>query len=386
MQSADIVIVGGGVVGSSIAYQCLKRGVGSLLVVDTAQSSGQGSTRYATGGYRAQHSTDINVRLSLLAREQLLSFHSDTGIDCEYRPCGYLMAARSSEQLVLLRKALAVQHAAGLDVSREVSIDEMRAINPFLNTTDLIGGTYCPIDGFIRPLQVLEGYQAASKALGAVYRFGFGTVDILFDNDQKAVGVKVDGDTIHSGCVVIAAGAWSGLIKGNGQYHIPVRPERRQVACTVVQDLLAENLPLTIDIENGFHMRVRDGRCLLLWPGESSGANEFDIMFDTGWLEQMIPLAHHFIPCLKDIALDSEKHWCGLYEMTPDHHCLFGKVPNSEALYIATGNSGHGVMHAPALGVLMADLLSSGKTRLDTHCLRPSRFMENDAISDLGIL
>lgn len=357
-----------------------------MLVLDTAQSSGQGSTRYATGGYRAQHSTDINVRLSLLARDQLLSFQNDTGIDCEYRPCGYLMAARSSEQLGLLRKALAVQRAAGLDASHEVGVGDMRTLNPFLNTSDLIGGTYCPIDGFIRPLKVLEGYLTASQVLGATYRFGCGSVEILFDDNQKAIGVSVDGDIIHSGCVIVAAGAWSGLIKAGRLFQIPVQPERRQVACTVVQDVLAEDLPLTIDIENGFHMRVRDGRCLLLWPGSSKGANDFDTQFDTSWLYQMIPLAYHFIPSLKDIGLDAEKHWCGLYEMTPDHHCIFGAIPDSDSLYIATGNSGHGVMHSPALGVLMADLLSTGQTRIDTHCLRASRFMENDAISDLGIL
>src|SRR5579871_5485549 len=140
MQTADVVILGAGVIGASMAYHLASRGVRDVIVLDRADAPGQGSTGRATGGFRAQFGTEVNVRLSLLSREKLRAFSEEVGIDSGYRPYGYLFAARNADQLALLRAGLDMQHAAGLAESVEVTPEEMRRLNPALNTDDLIGG------------------------------------------------------------------------------------------------------------------------------------------------------------------------------------------------------------------------------------------------------
>ncbi len=388
MPHADLVILGAGVAGCSLAWHLAQSGSMQITVLERNSAPGQGSTRYATGGFRAQHSTGINVQLSLLSRKKLLAFQDETGMDCEYQPCGYLMCARSEEQMNLLRRALAVQRSAGLEASREVTVDEMSRINPHLSTQDLIGGTFCPLDGFIRPLKILEGYRTAAERAGVRFLYNEGEVEVLGEGSGencKVRGVKTKTGEMSTRCVVNATGAWAGTVQSPVS-PLPVSPARRQVAITQPFTMLPADMPLTIDLENGFHLRMRDDRALLLWPEETTGAHPFDNTFDASWLPGLLQRAYHRIPCLRqaDIALD--ECWCGLYEMTPDHHALLGAVPEMEGYFALCGNSGHGVMHSPAQGHLMAQLLTGEKPDIDISSLRVSRFAENQAIADLGIL
>ena len=165
----DTVIVGGGVMGASVAWHLAARGLRDVLVVDGAPGPGLGSTGKATGGYRAQFSSDINIRLSLLAREKFGRFADEVGGDPEYRPCGYLFLAADRQQLAALAVLRAAQHAAGLHESREVGVEEIHRLNPAVRLEGLAGGAWCPTDGFIRPLQILDGYRAAAARLGVTF-------------------------------------------------------------------------------------------------------------------------------------------------------------------------------------------------------------------------
>jgi sarcosine oxidase subunit beta len=179
--------------------------------------------------------------------------------------------------------------------------------------------------------------------------------------------------------VVNAAGAWAAGVGRLAGVEIPAHPLRRQVACTVPTDVLPETMPLTLFLGDGFHTRVRDGRVLLLLPDEP--ANPESLSFREAWLREVTASAHRHVPALRGVPVDRAACWCGLYEMSPDNHVLLGAAPAAGNLYLANGSSGKGVMHSPALGHLLAEIILDGAAHtLDVHALRPSRFDEGEPI------
>ena len=338
---AEIVIAGAGVIGTSVAYHLAKRGCRDIVVLDRAADFGGGSTPKATGGFRAQFDNPTEVRLSLLSREKLRAFEEEIGVDSGYRPYGYLFLACSQEEMDALRAAQEIQHAAGLTEARMVTADEARALSPPIGDASVIGGAYCPTDGFIRALQILRGYATAAQRLG---------VRFVFNHELR------DWSDVDARIRIEARGAWSGA---------PVAPVRRNAIATAATDRFSDTMPMTIWSGDWYHYRVRDGRVLLLWPDDP-------IVGDDEWLEQVVSWTRERAPSLLEIPI--EQSWSGLYEMTPDKHALLGRSPHDENLYIAAGASGHGVMHAPALGQLLAEMIVDGKTSIDVSALRPDRF------------
>ena len=377
-ERADVVIVGGGVVGASVAYHLAARGCTDVLVLDRAVP-GSGSTGRATGGYRAQFATPVNVRLSLLAREKLRAFRDELGVDAGYRPCGYLFIATDDAQLEGLRGAQRVQREAGLAEAREVDADEVRRLNPAVRGDDVAGGVFCATDGFVRPLQLMHGYLAGARRLGARVRCGR-TVRGLRRRGDRVIGVDTAEGAVDAGAVVNAAGAWAAALVADAGVDLPVVPVQRQTAVTVPTACLPADMPMTIFVEDGFHLRVRDGRVLLLRssphaPPHTGGG----VTFDAGWLPGVLARARARVPCLAVVPIDPAACVAGLYEMSPDGHALLGRAPGLDGLWLANGSSGHGVMHAPALGHLLAELLLDGAARaMDVRPLRPERFAEGD--------
>jgi len=381
-EHADVVIVGAGVIGASVAYHLAKRGAGSILVVEKESAPGRGSTGRATGGYRAQYSTEINVQLSLLAREALRRFSQDTGIDPGYRPVGYLWMATNADEFDDLVRAHCIQHKTGLHEATLLDANDVYKKNPFVLQNGIVGGAFCQTDGFIRPLDILRGYVEAARALGV--RFVFDTNISSFEKtaDGRIHSVLTNrGQTIETSAVVDAGGAWAQSISKLAGVDLPVVPLRRQVALTEPCHRLPEDMPLTIFMNDGFHLRVRDERVMLLWPTPGRTDDPYDTAVDPSWLEEIARIAAMRIPCLSDVRIDPALCWGGLYEMSPDKHAILGAAPECPNLYLANGSSGHGVMHSPALGKLLAEIIVDGKaSSLDTFALRPSRFVEGDFI------
>jgi sarcosine oxidase subunit beta len=376
---ADVVIIGGGVIGASVAYHLAARGCTGVRVLERAHRPGEGSTGRATGGFRVQFGSEVNVRLSLLSREKLLRFRDETGVDPGFRAHGYLFLASDARTMDGLLAARAVQHAAGATAPRPVTPREAREINPAISIDGVVGGAWCPSDAFISPLEILRGYTEAAQRLG-----------VRFDHGRAAEGFRTDGGRITAvrtgagdvacGAVVNAAGAWASEVASLAGVTIPVRPLRRQVAYTVPTRVLPSTMPLTIFLGDGFHARVRDGRVLMLLPDEPDDPER--LSFNDAWLHQVTACAHRRIPCLRDVPVDRAACGCGLYEMSPDRHVLLGAAPGVDNLYLANGSSGHGVMHSPALGHLLAEIILDGAAHtLDVHALRPSRFAEGQPIA-----
>jgi sarcosine oxidase subunit beta len=355
---AEVIVLGAGVIGASVAYHLAARGCRDVLVLDRGAGPGTGSTCRATGGFRAQFGSEINIRLSLLSREKLRNFRDETGGDCGYLEAGYLFLARDEGTLEQLRSAQTTQHQCGVSEARLLSAAEARDVNPAIRdgSGDLAGAAWSPSDGFIRPLGILDGYVQAATRAGV--RFEYGQVVTTLDE-------------LAAEQVVNAAGAWAGM------FGADVTPLRRNVAATVDTRVLPADMPMTIWADDGFHFRVRDGRALLLWPDDP-------IVPDDEWFEQIRSWTDERIPALRSIAIDRASSWSGLYEMSPDRHAIIGRA--GERLVLANGSSGHGVMHAPAIGELVAQLVLGQPTTLDIHALRPSRFAEGEPVLGHSLL
>jgi sarcosine oxidase, subunit beta len=379
VRSAEVVIIGAGVIGASVAYHLAQKGCESVLVLERNREAGGGSTSRATGGFRAQFGSEINVRLSLLSREKLLRFEEDLGVYPGYLPYGYLFLAGDGEQLDALRAAQDVQRAAGLKEAREVTPSEIEEINPAIRTDGLVGGIFCPTDGFIRPMEILRGYVEGAARLGVHFEYSVECAGFELDGSGRISTVRTSGGDVAAGEVVNAAGAWAAPVAREAGLDLPVEPLRRQAAVTYPFDLLPEEMPMTIFAEDGFHLRVREGRVLILWPDEPDVADPFDQSVDDAWLGTVFEMARSRVPCLRHASIDRESCWAGLYEMSPDGHAMLGRAQQVENLYLANGSSGHGVMHSPAIGQLLAEIMLDGAAHtLNTHTLRPSRFAEGE--------
>jgi sarcosine oxidase subunit beta len=379
------VVIGAGVVGASVAWHLARRGV-RVTLVDQGTGTGQGSSARATGGYRAQYGTAINVRLSLLSRAKLRVFKDEVGIDPGYQQAGYLWLATNPRELAAMDAARAMQHAEWLSEATVVSHDDVRRINPAVVDPTVIGGTFCPTDGFIRPLAILTGYLNAARPLGASVRWDTRVTGVEREG-ERFTRVVTDRGSIPCGAVVVAAGPWSGEVGRLLGLSIPVQPLRRQVATTVPTSALPAGMPMTIWAGDGFHLRVRDGRVLLLRPTEGAPGDPWSTAVDDGWVREVTGMAHTRVPVLRDVPIDRWGCWAGLYEMSPDKHALLGQVHGAVNAFTASGNSGHGVMHSLAEGQLLSELMVDGKySTIDATVLRPTRFADNALIEGPALL
>ena len=386
MKPGSVVIIGAGVMGASVAHHLAVRGWRDVVMLDRSEGPGQGSTGAATGGFRAQYGTAINVRLSLLAREKLYAFKEETGVDPGYLPAGYLWLATTPAELEALRAGLKVQRAAGLHEAIEVDLYDAARLNPAVRCDRVIGGVFCPTDGFIAPLQILRGYLDAAARRHVRVQWGT-RVTGLRHASGRITSVETDRGRIDADVVINAAGAWATAVAGWADVTLPVTPLRRQVAATVPCTRLPPDMPMTIFAGDGFHFRVRDGRVLLLCPSPGVSGRPFDIRVDAGWISDVTRMALERVPTLEDIPIDVAASWAGLYEMSPDKHAILGCAPGTDNFYLINGSSGHGVMHAPALGGLLAELVSDGRfSSLDAMELRPSRFAEGAPNSTSSLL
>jgi glycine/D-amino acid oxidase-like deaminating enzyme len=387
MRNPGVVIVGAGVMGASAAYHLAARGRRDVLVIDSGSAAGEGSTSRATGGFRAQYGTAINVRLSLLTRSKLRRFSDEVGGECGYVPAGYLWLASSAGVLKGLAEARALQHAEGLTEATAATPDEVALINPAIALDGILGGSFCPTDGFVRPLGILNGYLEAAQRLGVDVSWGEEAVDAERSASGRITALLTTRRRIATDTVINAAGAWAGALGSACGLNVPVSPLRRQVALTEPTRVLPDSMPMTIFTDDGFHLRVRDGRVLLLWPTPGLPGRPFDATVDAEWIDAVAAKAHARVPVLRDVTVDRAGSWAGLYEMSPDKHAILGPHPDCENLFLINGSSGHGVMHAPALGHLLAEIVLDGRaTTIDTHQLRPERFSEGDLNESAGPL
>ncbi len=384
MQTAEIAIIGGGIVGSSIAYHLVTVGCRDVLVIERENSQGKGSTGKSMGGVRAQFSTPVNIQMSLYSIPFYATFDERLGYPAGYRPQGYLFCATSDNHLAYLRTNYEKQIAMGLKDVRLVSGEEIRGMFPQLRADDIVGGSFCSTDGFVDPYSAMIGFMTWATDHGAKLWKHAEVTAIRRDGNHWQI--ETTRDTVSAKKVVNAAGAWARHIAKMVGVDLPVEPLRRMLVPTEPFDQFPHTAPMIIDMSTGFHFRPEALGFLLAWndPEETSG---YKMDFEPGFIEKVLLRAADRVPVFENLAVNPKRAWAGLYEMTPDHHPILGEAPGVPGFFLANGFSGHGVMHAPATGKILADLLLEGETDLiDASLLDLSRFAENRMIEETAVL
>lgn len=379
------MIIGGGIVGASIAYHLTEAGCRDVLVLEREAHQGKGSTGKSMGGVRAQFATPVNILMSLYSIDFFSRFEEATGHPADYRPDGYLFVATNERHLDYLRANWERQMQLGLKGVELVSREEIVDIVPQLRSDDIAGGTFCPTDGFVDPHSVMMGFMLRARELGARLWLSTEVTGIEVERGEVA-GVSTTRGHIATRAVVNAAGAWAAQVAALAGCELPVKPLRRQLVPTEPFDKLPARFPMVVDMSTGFHFRREGRRILLAWndPEETPG---FKTDFDLSFIEKILVRAADRVPSLAEAGVNPQRAWAGLYEMTPDHHAIIGRAPGVRGLYLANGFSGHGVMHSPATGRLVSELILHGETRLlDAAPLRPERFSEGDLLTEAAIL
>lgn len=385
MQSADVVIIGAGIVGSSIAYHLTANGCPNVLVIERESSPGKGSTGKSMGGVRAQFSTPVSIQMSLYSIPFYASFEERLGFPCDYRPQGYLFCATTEKQLDYLRTNYAQQVRMGLENVRLVSGDEIRSMFPQLRADDILGGSFCSTDGFVDPYSAMNGFMSWAADHGATLWKNTEVTGIA-RNETGIASVETTRGPVSTRKVVNCAGPWAASVAALAGVDLPVQPLRRMLVPTEPFDEFPHTAPMIVDMSNGFHFRPEARGFLLAWndPEETIG---FNTNFDPAFIEKILIRAADRVPCFANLPVNPKRAWAGLYEMTPDHHPILGEVPGVPGFFLANGFSGHGVMHAPATGKILADLILTGKTELiDATLLNLDRFAENRLIHETAVL
>jgi sarcosine oxidase subunit beta len=387
-KTADVVIIGAGIVGSSIAFHLTEAGVRNVLVIERETRQGLGSTGKSMGGVRAQFATDVNIRMSIYSIPFFARFEEATGHPSGYKPRGYLFMATNDSHMSYLRKNSARQNALGLKNVELLSPEDIRRVMPQLRSDDIIGGSFCPTDGFVDPESVMTGFMARAIERGATLWRGTEVTGISTSHAIVS-GVRTTNGDVQAPIVVNAAGPWAAAVARMAGADLPVQPLRRMLVLTEPFSGLPglpERLPMIIDMSTGWHFRQEGLGLLMAWadPDQQPG---FRADFDPAFVEKILTHAAARVPDFANLAVNPRRCWAGLYEMSPDHHAILGPAPEVRGLYFANGFSGHGVMHSPATGRILADLIVHGETQvIDAQDLNVQRFAEGRAIEETAIL
>ena len=384
-RSADVVIIGAGIVGSSIAFHLTEAGCKNVLVIERETRQGLGSTGKSMGGVRAQFATDVNIRMSIYSIPILARFEEVTGHPSGYKPHGYLFMATNDGHMNYLRKNSARQKALGLKNVELLAPDDIRKILPQLRSDDIVGGSLCSTDGFVDPDSVMTGFMARAIDRGAELWRGTEVTGISTGHATVSGVLTAQGE-VSAPVVVNAAGPWAAGVARMAGADLPVQPLRRMLIPTEPFPGLPERLPMMIDMSTGWHFRQEGLGLLMAWahPDEQPG---FRTDFDPDYIEKSLTHAASRVPDFANLAVNPKRCWAGMYEMSPDHHAILGPSPDIRGLYFANGFSGHGVMHSPATGRILADLILHGETSIiDAQDLNVQRFAEGRAIEETAIL
>ena len=384
-ETADVVIIGGGIVGSSVAYHLAEQGCTDVLVIEREAHQGKGSTGKSMGGVRAQFATPVNIAMSLYSINFFARFDEVVGHPADYRPHGYLFVATSERHMEYLKANHERQKALGLTNVEFVTREDIVKTVPQLRAGDILGGSFCPTDGFVDPHSVMMGFMLNARERGARLWLDTAVTGIDVENGRVAE-VETTRGRVATRAVVNASGAWASDVARMAGVDLPVVPLRRQLVPTEPFDQLPQRFPMVIDMSTGFHFRREGRRILLAWndPEETPG---FKTDFDPAFIEKILTRAALRVPCLAEAEVNPQRAWAGLYEMTPDHHAIIGEAPAVRGLFFANGFSGHGVMHSPATGRIISELILHGETRLlDAKPLGVERFAEGRLLEESSIL
>src|SRR6058998_3209718 len=375
--TASAVIIGGGVVGCSIAYNLARRGQRDVVVLER-ETVGSGTTSKAAGGIRAQFPTETEIRFSLESLRVLKNFTEEFGVDPGFKQIGYLFLVSDEKALRGFETRIALQKRFGVDV-RVITPKDAQAIVPALRVDDLIAAVWGPQDGLAGPAEVTQGFAKRARELGARIVEGV-EVTAIDVTGGKVRGVHTTQGEIASPVVVNAAGPTAARVGRLAGVSVAVFPRRRHIFFTEPFPELPGPVPLTTDHASSFYFR-KEMEQVLLSPGDVEDiGQDFDVPMDWGKVEEAVQKAIQRLPILGDARIAGG--WAGLRPLTPDDHAIIGWAPGVEGFFVAVGFGGHGFQHSPATGRYVAEWLLDGKPSLDLSLFDPGRFDRSGVRAD----
>jgi sarcosine oxidase subunit beta len=365
--AADVVVVGGGVVGTSIAFHLAEAGV-DVCLLERGQLAG-GSTSRAAGGFRAQFSDPLNIAIGLRSIEAFTHFGERPGAEIDLHQVGYLFLLDSPEDVTAFEASLTLQNELGVP-SRFVPLHEAATLCPIAGLEGVLAATFSPFDGHASPEAVTQGYASAARTYGATVVTGC-TLDGIDVSGGGITRVEASRGGIDTETVVCAAGVWSPEVARLVGVELPVEPYLREVGFTGPTPGLPDGIPLTVDFSTGFYFH-REGPGLLFGMADRDQAPGLDAATDPAWLERVMEVADRRCPSLLDMGIAGG--WKGHYEVTPDHNALVGEATGVRRFLYATGFSGHGFLQGPAIGEIVRDLVLGCEPFVDVAPLSAERF------------
>ena len=368
--------------GASAAYHLAKKGCSDIVLLEREPFFGMGATGKCAGGVRYQFSTEINIRLSQLSLPMLERFEAEIGQAVDYRKCGYLFLLTSETDVREFRAN--VQQQRQLGVSTEwLDPEDVRRLAPLLNCGDVIAGTFNDQDGLVDPNSVVNGYIAAGRSLGvkALTEIDVTGIEI---GAGRIKGVRVGSQLIECDIVVNAAGPWSAVINDMAGIPLPVAPVMRQMLTTTPIDAIPHDFPFVIDFARSLYYH-KEGDGLLTGMSNPDQPVGFDETVDADWEMVHMEAAIDRLPVLASASRLAA--WAGLYEVTPDAHPIIGAIEDVAGLYVITGFSGHGFMHGPGAGLLLAEAIVHGQpTTLNIPMLGYERFKKGREYMEYNVI
>jgi len=378
-RTADVVIVGGGVVGVSAAFHIATAGAGRVLLLERADHLAAGSTGACAGGFRQQFSSEVNVRLSQASVPMIVDFTKEHGLPLDIAQHGYLFLVRGESLWRDFVAANELQRRLGVEAEL-LTPHEAEQLAPGISLEGLVGATYGPADGIADPSGLTQGYGRLARGAGAELELGVEVMAVRAAAG-RVTGVETSAGAIDAPVVVNAAGPWAGLIASMVGVELPLEPIPRHVLVTGGFPLAPERRTLVIDAESSFYFH-REGAGVLMGMGDPDERASFDLTPDEAFVAgSLLPTALRVFPPLE--AASVEHSWVGLYEMTPDRHPILGQAPGLQGFYLANGFSGHGFQHAPVVGRLLAEMIvEAGARTVDVSSLGLERFARGELVPE----
>jgi sarcosine oxidase subunit beta len=382
-RTADVVIVGGGVVGASAAYHLASAGVGRVLLLEREDRLGAGSTGACAGGFRTQFSSEVNIRLSQGSVPMITRFTEEHGLPLDVAQHGYLFLVRDEALWREFVGANERQRSLGVEAAL-LSADEAARLAPGISVEGIVGASYGPEDGIADPSGLTEGYATLARRVGAEIELGVEVRRVVVGGGRVR-GVETRDETIDAPVVVDAAGPWAGEVAATAGVDVPLEPIPRHVLVTGAFPSVPERRTLVIDAVSSFYFH-REGAGVLMGMGSPNERPTFETKTDERFIaEELLPKAIAVFPPLEEAAV--EHSWVGLYEMTSDRHPIIGEAPGVGGFYLANGFSGHGFQHAPVVGKLLAELIVDGRAAtVDISGLGLERFGAGELVTERHVV
>jgi sarcosine oxidase subunit beta len=390
-KTSDVVIIGGGVMGASVAYHLVERGGVSVTLLEREEQFGLGSTGRCAGGIRHQFSTEVNIRLSIESIKMMERFPEEIGQEIGLNLIGYLFVLDNEQDFEQFKRNVALQHSLGIE-STVLSVDDIQRRVPLLNLEGIVGGTIYERDGLADPNSIVQGYinktrqlKQANPALSINLLNHVTVTNVRMAQNGRVQAVMTNEGEIATETIVIAAGAWSGQFGEMVGVNIPIVPVRRQIAVTTPIRQLPPDFPFVLFFGQSLYFHPESGQSILTGKSNSNEPVGFNTEVDPKWTEIHLLEAMHRFPLLEQAGLLSE--WAGLYEVTPDEQAILGRLPGVEGVIMAAGFSGHGFMHGPIVGKLMAEEILDGRAHsINIDDLRYERFALGKDVSEYNIV